>query len=169
MIINPIPVSTLFIGLNGLTALALSYITVFERAKTRVWHGESQEDVAQQPNPLVQPNAWAAMVEQITQKVITEKSDDEGLLQRKVRAHGNFTEYVPYALLFLIALELMQSEMLLIWVLGVVLTLSRIAHAWGLIETYGPSPARAVGFFGTWFVYIVGSLACIYYGFNGII
>ncbi|HLP91274.1 MAG TPA: MAPEG family protein [Nostocaceae cyanobacterium] len=169
MIVNPIPVSTLFIGLNGLTALALSYITVFERAKTRVWHGESQEDVAQQPKPLIKPNTWAGMVEEITQKVITDKSDDEGLLQRKVRAHGNFTEYVPYALLFLIALELMQSETILIWVLGVVLTLSRIAHAWGLIETYGPSPARAIGFFGTWFVYIIGSLACIYYGFNGII
>ncbi|MEA5600943.1 MAPEG family protein [Nostoc sp. UHCC 0252] len=47
--------------------------------------------------------------------------------------------------------------------LGTLLTLARIAHAWGLIQTYGPSPGRAIGFFGTWLVYIVGSLACLYY------
>ncbi|HLO89050.1 MAG TPA: MAPEG family protein [Nostocaceae cyanobacterium] len=169
MIVNPIPISTLFIGLNGITALALSYIATFERAKTRVWHGESQEDVSGQPDPLVKPSAWAAMVENITQKLITEKIHAQGLLQRKVRAHGNFAEYVPQALLFAVALELMQTESWLIWLLGGVLTISRIAHAWGLIQTYGPSPGRAFGFFGTWFVYIIGSIACIFYGLKGVI
>ncbi|MFB2919843.1 MAPEG family protein [Aerosakkonema funiforme] len=48
------------------------------------------------------------------------------------------------------------------------LTVGRIAHAWGLIKTYGPSPGRAIGFFLTWFVYIIGASACIYYGIVGI-
>ncbi|MBE8965078.1 MAPEG family protein [Nostocales cyanobacterium LEGE 12452] len=69
----------------------------------------------------------------------------------------------PLSLIFLIALEWMQAGERLLWMLGTLLTLARIAHAWGLIQTYGPSPGRAIGFFGTWLVYIVGSLACLYY------
>lgn len=171
MMKNLIPVSTLFIGINGLTALTLSYIAVMERTKTRIWHGESPDDVAKQPDPLASPNAWATMVETTTQKLIANtKSDesDDGLLQRKVRAYGNFTEYVPHGLLFVLALELMQGETWLVWLLGAILTFARVAHAWGVIQNYGPSPGRAIGFFLTWFVYIVGSLACIYYGFRGI-
>ena len=53
---NPIPISTLFIGLNGFIAFALSYIVVMERTSTRVWHGESKEDVAMQPNYLEKPS-----------------------------------------------------------------------------------------------------------------
>jgi len=167
MIENPVPISTLFIGLNGLTAFVLSYIAAFERTKTRVWHGESEKDVAQQPDPLINPGAWAALVDKSTRKLFTPQNQDDGLLQRKVRAHGNFAEYVPHALLFVLALELMQVQTWLLWLLGSSITIARISHAWGLIKTYGPSPGRAIGFFLTWFVYIVGSLACIYYGFRG--
>ncbi|MCC5630785.1 MAPEG family protein [Nostoc sphaeroides] len=38
-----------------------------------------------------------------------------------------------------------------------------IAFGFVTVVTYGPSPGRAIGFFGTWLVYIVGSLACLYY------
>ncbi len=76
---------------------------------------------------------------------------------------------MPLGLLFVVALELMHSPNWLIWLQGGVLTVARIAHAWGLIKTYGPSPGRATGFFLTWFVYIVGSLACVYYGVKGMI
>ncbi|MBD2182061.1 MAPEG family protein [Planktothrix sp. FACHB-1355] len=164
----PIPISTLFIGVNGLIAFALSYIVVMERTKTRVWHGESKEDIATQPNYLENPNAWAAFVESLTQKSVPTKTSDDGILQRKVRAYGNFAEYVPHALLFVLALELMHAPSWLLWLLGGALTVGRIAHAWGLIKTYGPSPGRAIGFFLTWFVYIIGASACIYYGIVGI-
>lgn len=137
-----------------------------ERVKTRVWHGESKEDVATQPDPLTNPNAWAATVEKMSQKITATR--DDGLLQRKVRAHGNFAEYVPHGLLFVLALELMQAQSWLLWLLAVTLTVARVAHAWSVITTYGLSISRATGFFLTWFVYIVGSLACVYYGFQGI-
>jgi uncharacterized protein len=169
MIENTIPISTLFIGLNGITAFFLSYIAAFERVNTRVWHGESKEDVVQQADPLINPSAWAAMVENMTQKLFPDQRDNNGLLQRKVRAHGNFAEYVPHGLLFVLVLELMQAQTWLVWLLGSLLTIARIAHAWGLIKIYGPSPARAIGFFLTWFVYLMGSLACIYYGVKGVI
>ncbi|MBD2113832.1 MULTISPECIES: MAPEG family protein [Cyanophyceae] len=157
-----IPISTLFIGLHGLIALALSYLVVMERISTRIWHGASQSDVSNQPDYLEKPSKWAAFVEGYTQKSVAPKTGDDGLLQRKVRAYGNFVEHVPLALLFILALELMQAEAWLVWMLGITLSVARIAHAWGLIKTYGPSPGRAIGFFLTWFVYLVGAGACIY-------
>jgi uncharacterized protein len=162
-----IPVSTSFIGLNGLVAFTLSYVVVMERTRTRIWHGESERDITSQPNYLDKPNPWAALVESYTQKSVATKSANDGALQRKVRAYGNFTEYVPLALLFLVGLELMKVSGWLLWLLGSTLTLGRIAHAWGVITTYGPSPGRAIGFFLTWFVYILGAGACIYYGVKG--
>lgn len=159
-----IPISTFFIGCHGLLALGLSYRVVVERMRTRIWHGAAIADVTSQPNPLDQPNAWAAFVEKLTQRMMVAPEGDNGMLQRMIRAHGNFIEYVPLGLLFLVALELMGAPIGLLWMLGTMLILARIAHAWGVIQTYGPSPMRAIGFFGTWFVYIVGSLACVYYG-----
>lgn len=168
MNLTTIPISTLFIGLNGFVALALSYIVVMERTKTRVWHGESKQDVTKQLDPLANPTAWVSTVETMSKKLLTSEAVQEGSLQRKVRAHGNFVEYVPLGLLFIVALELMRSPTWLLWLLGGILTLARIIYAWGVINTYGPSIGRAIGFFGTWFVYILGSTACIYYGFGGL-
>lgn len=164
-----IPISTLFIGLNGLIALVLSYIVVMERARTRIWHGESKEDVALQPDPLANPTAWVSTVESMSQKLTANKVLDEGILQRKIRAHGNFTEFVPLGLLFIVALELIHAPTWLVLLLGGTLTVARIVYAYGVITKYGPSIGRAIGFLGTWFVYIVGSLACVYYGFRGVI
>lgn len=158
-----IPISTFFIGCHGLLALGLSYQVVMERTRTRIWHGESTGDVTSQPDYLKQPNTWAAFVEKLTQQTIATKESDNGVLQRTIRAHGNFIEYVPLGLLFLVTLEFMQASTVLLWALGATLIASRIFHAWGVIETYGPSPKRAIGFFGTWLVYIMGSAACLYY------
>ncbi|MBW4662672.1 MAG: MAPEG family protein [Chroococcus sp. CMT-3BRIN-NPC107] len=165
---NIIPISTLFIGINGLVALALSFIVVVERTKTRVWHGESVKDVAMQIDPLVNPTAWVSTVENTSQKLVASQAVDPGALQRKVRAHGNFVEYVPLGLLFIVALELMRSPSWLLWLLAATLTVGRLVYAWGVINTYGPSIGRAIGFFATWFVYILGSTACIYYAFQGL-
>ncbi|MBD2536168.1 MAPEG family protein [Nostoc flagelliforme FACHB-838] len=158
-----IPISTFFIGCHGLLALGLSYRVAMERTRTRIWHGASLSEVASQPNYLASPNAWAKFVEKMTQQFILTKNIEDGALQRTIRAHGNFTEYVPQSLIFLIVLELMQAFNGLLWMLGTLLMLARISHAWGLIHTYGPSPGRAIGFFGTWLVYLVGSLVCLYY------
>lgn len=157
-----IPISTLFIGLNGLIVVVLSSIVALARAKTRVWHGESRADVSAQPNYLETPNAWAALVERLTVKMLSIQDDNDALLQRTVRAHSNFTESVPHALLLIVALELMHSESWLLWLLGGALTIARIAHAWGLIQTYGPSPGRAIGYFLTVLVYLIGAGACVY-------
>lgn len=161
---NPIPIATLFIGINGFIALFLSYIVVMERISTRVWHGESKADILNQPNYLQNQKKWAAFIEKFSQKTRLIKSQDDGTLQRKVRAFGNFIEYVPLGLLFILTLELMNSQTWLLWLLGSLLVAGRIAHAWGVIKTYGPSSGRAIGFFLTWLVYLLGASACIYFG-----
>ena len=158
-----IPISTFFIGCHGLLALGLSYQVVIERTRTRIWHGANTGDITSQPDYPKQPNAWAAFIEKLTQQIVITKESNDGVLQRTIRAHGNFIEYVPLSLLFLVALEFMQASTSLLWLLGATLIVSRIFHAWGVIETYGPSPKRAIGFFGTWFVYILSSAACLYY------
>ncbi len=163
MMTDLVPISTLFVGLNGLIAFALSYIAASERVKTRVWHGESKDDVVMQVDPLMNPSPWVLAIERLTRRQLEKSEVDAGALQRKVRAHGNFAEYVPHGLLFVVVLELMQAQSWLIWLLGGSLTIARIAHAYGLINRYGPSISRATGFFLTWFVYIIGSMACLYY------
>jgi uncharacterized protein len=136
---------------------------VVERTRTRIWHGANTGEVVSQADYLKQPNAWAAFIEKVTQQIVITKESEDGVLQRVIRAHGNFIEYVPLGLLFLVALEFMRASTVLLGLLGTTLLVSRIFHAWGVIETHGPSPKRTIGFFGTWLVYIIGSAACFYY------
>jgi uncharacterized membrane protein YecN with MAPEG domain len=75
---------------------------------------------------------------------------------------ATFVEHVPLALLFILALEVMQASVWLVWMLGITLTVARIAHAWGLIKTYGPSPGRAIGFFPDLVCLPCRCGACIY-------
>jgi uncharacterized protein len=169
MNVSLVPISALFIGLHGLIAFVLSYIAASERVKARVWHGESKEDVMMQPDPLANPSSWVLAIERLAQRQLQKDKLDAGALQRKVRAHSNFAEYVPHGLLLILSLELMQAQAWLVWLLGSTLTIARIAHAYGLITKYGPSLNRAIGFFLTWFVFIVGSVACLYYAYRGLI
>lgn len=53
-------------------------------------------------------------------------------LQRAIRAHGNFTEYVPLALLLLVLVEWTQHPLWLLHVLGLTLLVGRAVHAWGI-------------------------------------
>lgn len=60
--------------------------------------------------------------------------DNEPLLARAVRAHGNFAEYVPLALLLLYFVELGNAPTLFLHGLGVTLLLGRSLHAWGVSQ-----------------------------------
>ncbi|WP_249369219.1 MAPEG family protein [Acaryochloris marina] len=99
-----LPISSIFLSLNGLLAVVLSLMVVWERAEARLWHGMSPEDIVYQRDYLDDPNLWAAWVEKILKGWFLTPKPDQGRLQRKVRAFGNFVEYTPLALLFLIAL-----------------------------------------------------------------
>ncbi len=160
---GPIPISTLFISLHSLLAIVLAYIVADERAKARIWHGEAERDIANQANPLEHPSPWAQFIEHLTQRIAPDAAPNPALLHRKIRAHSNFSEYVPQGLLLLMVLELTDAPAKLVWSLSLSFLIARLAHAYGVIVKYGPSIGRAVGFLGTLLVFLVGSLACLYY------
>jgi len=71
-------------------------------------------------------------------------------LERAVRVHGNFAEYVPLFLVLLLVAELGGAAAWLLHALGGVFLASRIAHAYGLSRSGGTSPGRFYGTLLTW-------------------
>jgi uncharacterized membrane protein YecN with MAPEG domain len=53
---------------------------------------------------------------------------------RAIRAHGNFAEYVPLTLLLLYFVEQTQAMSWLIYSLGIMLTLGRLSHSYGVTQ-----------------------------------
>ena len=76
----------------------------------------------------------------------------------KIRAHANATEYLPIALLLLVALENTGASAGLVHTMGCVLVASRISHAVGLGRSAGTSKPRFIGTLGTWLMILVSSL-----------
>jgi uncharacterized membrane protein YecN with MAPEG domain len=74
---------------------------------------------------------------------------------KAVRAHGNAAEYIPIALLLLVACELNGGAVLLLHVCGGGLFASRLFHAWGIIKGRGRPLARFAGVTGTVLVIFV--------------
>lgn len=86
----------------------------------------------------------------------------EEALARLIRVHGNFTEYVPTALLLLLLNEMNGSSNLLLHSAGIALLAGRILHAFGLAASSGLSFGRFWGTAVTWLVILVLSLQLLY-------
>jgi uncharacterized membrane protein YecN with MAPEG domain len=80
-------------------------------------------------------------------------------MTRKVRVHGNFSEYVPLALLMLALLELSGLRAGLLWLFGGALLLARVLHAIGLGGSAGYSFGRFGGTLLTFCVLLAMALA----------
>lgn len=78
-------------------------------------------------------------------------------LTRRIRAHGNFTEYVPLALL-LIALVEASKNLHAALALAAVLLIARLAHAAGTLA--GVTWLRGIGMLAT-FVTLFGGIAVL--------
>lgn len=83
-------------------------------------------------------------------------------LEQAIRAHGNFTEYVPLILLLLLLLALGGTSAYLLHGLGIALVVARLAHAQGLLN--GWSRGRTIGVALTWIVLIVAAIRAIVLG-----
>jgi len=79
-------------------------------------------------------------------------------LEQAVRAHGNFTEYVPLALILLAFAEAGGAASLMLHVAGGALVIGRILHAFGLNQSAGVSIGRFVGTTTTWLVILALSI-----------
>lgn len=80
-------------------------------------------------------------------------------LRKRMRAHGNAIEYLPFGLLLLLVLELNQTLPLLLHVFGCTLLAARLAHAWGVSHHQGISPGRLTGVVLTFLV--LGAMAVL--------
>jgi uncharacterized protein len=83
-------------------------------------------------------------------------------MRQRIRAHANFVEYVPLALLllFLVEKEAIGPRWLTI-ALGTTLVIARYWHAQGLLSREGVSAGRFMGTNLTGLVLLGGAGACI--------
>ena len=86
---------------------------------------------------------------------------EQPLLTRAVRAHANFAEYVPIALLLIYFVEVAGSAAIWIHALCAPLLLGRLVHAYGISQVKEDFRFRVVGMALTLTVIIVASLALI--------
>jgi len=86
-------------------------------------------------------------------------------MERAVRVHANFVEYVPLALVLLLLAELGGARPVLLHACGGILVASRLLHAYGLSRHSGRSFGRFWGTAGTWVVLVVLSLTLVWRAF----
>lgn len=78
----------------------------------------------------------------------------------EIRAHANAVEYLPISLLLLIALELNGLRGVSLHGLGVLLCVSRAAHAYGFITSQGKYHwGRFWGIVGNWLYILLGAVS----------
>ncbi|WP_323761530.1 MAPEG family protein [Maricaulis sp.] len=78
-------------------------------------------------------------------------------LERACRVHGNAVEYVPVALVIIGALAMTSAPTFVVHGVGILLTVGRGLHAWGLLTSAGTTPGRFIGTLLTWISIVAGS------------
>ncbi|HLJ65363.1 MAG TPA: MAPEG family protein [Stellaceae bacterium] len=89
-------------------------------------------------------------------------------LERMIRAHGNFTEYVPLILVLMLLMEAGGASHLWLHIMGIVFVIARLAHAYGLSMNSGTSPARLVGASLTYLVLLSGIIGTLSVGIHAL-
>jgi hypothetical protein len=87
---------------------------------------------------------------------------DNPALKRAIRAHANLTENAPLALILLLAIEVQGFTAATVHVLGSILVIGRVLHAFGLSRHEGRSAGRALGILLTWVMILAASVLAIY-------
>lgn len=83
------------------------------------------------------------------------------MLARRIRAHGNFSEYAPLIALIVLGLALLGAGELLVHAIGLTGLTGRILHAIGLSRTSGPSWPRQAGMVLTFTALAAGAIAIL--------
>lgn len=82
-------------------------------------------------------------------------------LNRFMRAHGNFVETVPMALVLMMILEMSGTSLWVIHFLGLTMMASRVLHFTGMTTGKGYGRKRRNGMVLTVTVYVVAGILCI--------
>lgn len=67
------------------------------------------------------------------QQKISLGDGDDDILRRRIRAHANFAEFVPFALIALGLVELTGASLALVSSMATSLLVSRVIHAYGIL------------------------------------
>ena len=84
-------------------------------------------------------------------------------LEKVIRIHANFAEYVPISLILMWFIEIITYSSSLVYILGCVLLISRFAHIIGLNDSANKMMYRRVGMIGTFAVILISSIVLIWH------
>lgn len=82
-------------------------------------------------------------------------------LQRAIRVHANFSEYVPIGLILIYLLETLYALPLLVHLLGLSLLIGRLSHAYGVSQIKEDFRFRMVGVILTFAVISVAAITLL--------
>ena len=85
---------------------------------------------------------------------------DDLTLLRRIRAQGNFIEYVPLGLIVLALTEYRGFATYILWAIAGLLFVGRLSHAIGILN--GSTPFRAIGMLATYAALLVGASSLFY-------
>lgn len=88
-------------------------------------------------------------------------SGEQALLARASRAHGNFAEYVPLALLLIFFIETGAAIPLLVHALCLLLLAGRLIHAYGISQEKENLRFRVTGMVMTFVTIVIAAIALI--------
>ncbi len=95
----------------------------------------------------------------LRQKFRTSLGDgQQPLLQRAIRVHGNFSEYVPFTLLLIYFVETQTANNLLVHFLCIGLLIARTSHAYGVSQVEEKLRFRIFGMFTTGLIISISSI-----------
>jgi uncharacterized protein len=110
---------------------------------------------------LIQTALTALVIMRRAQIGVSLLDGDDPQLTRRIRAHGNFAETVPIALLLMILLEMNGLAAVWLWSFGSLLVIGRVLHAHGLLSGRVDWP-RLVGMCMTLMVISIEGAVCLW-------
>ncbi|MCB1508049.1 MAG: MAPEG family protein [Hyphomicrobiaceae bacterium] len=92
---------------------------------------------------------------------------EDRLLEKRVRAHGNFAEYAPLGIVLLALAELNGAPAVAVHGLGLLLTAGRAMHAYAFLTRRMVFKLRVAGMVSTFAALAFSALAALAYGLAG--
>ena len=103
----------------------------------------------------------------IRDKVNLGNGDDNPELFARIRAHGNFTETAPFALIGLLGLASLSAAPLALHIFGGAFTFGRFAHAHGMSQKDAAGRGRLIGTLLSLLTFLGMALYMLYLVFAG--
>lgn len=86
---------------------------------------------------------------------------EDRVLRRRIRAHGNFSEYAPLIMIILLALPLLGAKEWLVHLVGFTGLLGRTLHGIGISNSGGSSLPRVGGMILTLISLLIGAASLL--------